>query len=219
MDEVGGAGYVGDAPVSVVQQVGDGFPDARVLLPEPDPGHGCGGVRRAEQDGGQAETLEESGARVVGAGVGQHGAVDAAFGGEPFVQCALLGHVGDQVEQQAVAPGASWPSRPVMSSLKWGSAPRTSVGRRTTSAIVRVLALRSAVAGALGDQPSSAAAARTRRRVASDIRPVSLTAWETVAVETPAAAATALMVGRVPLPGALRPGRPSRRSFTSSPPH
>lgn len=125
-------------------------------------------------------------ARVVGARVGQYGSVYAALRDQPFVQGVLLGDVGDQVEQETVAPGASSPSRPVISSLKCGSAPSTSVGRLTTSAIVRVRARRRADADALGDQPSSAAAARTRRRVASEIRPVPLTAWETAAVETPA---------------------------------
>ncbi|BBJ39351.1 hypothetical protein SSPO_020690 [Streptomyces antimycoticus] len=63
---------------------------------------------------------------------------------------------------------------------------------------MRVRALRRAAADALGDQPSSIAVSRMRARVASDSRPLSLNAWDTAAVDTPAAAATCLMVGRRP---------------------
>lgn len=72
---------------------------ASPLLPQAHPGHRRSGVGGAQQHGGQPEAAQQVRTRVVGAGVGQYGAVYTALGDQAFVQRALLGHVGDQVEQ------------------------------------------------------------------------------------------------------------------------
>ncbi len=83
-----------------------------------------------------------------------------------------------------------------MNEGKNASARSTSGGRATTSPTARALDTDSARARGLGDQPSSSAASRMRRRVGGASPGRSFSANETAPLDTPALAATSLIVGR-----------------------
>ena len=91
---------------------------------------------------------------------------------------------------------ASPRSTPARKRRKNGSTSSVSTWRASSRPIAPARARLSARAGALGLQPSSAAASRIRARVASPTPRRPFMANETAAEDTPARRATSSMVGR-----------------------
>ena len=79
---------------------------------------------------------------------------------------------------------------------KNASARKISGGRATTSPTASALETDSARARGLGVQPSCSATSRMRRRVSGATPGRSFSAKETAPLDTPAALATSLIVGR-----------------------
>src|SRR5690606_5585688 len=99
--------------------------------------------------------------------------------------------------------GLSTDSMPEMKSMLPAPTPGTFESLLSTRPIAWARAVRSAIAAALGRQLSLRAASRMRSAVGSEMRPVPLKTFGTAPGDTPASAATSLIVGR-PLPRALR---------------
>ena len=155
------------------------------------------GELRADQHARQAELLEQRRALVVHPEVREEDAVDAGLLGEPAVrdQVVVLG----DLEQQRMSTGGERGLQARDERREEGVDAEDLRGRATTRPTAWERESDSARARALGVQPRSSAVARIRRRVSSEMPGRPLRANDTAPLETPAAVATSVIVGR-PMP-------------------